>query len=99
MGVYPLWIAGRVQVVDPIPETHESYLGSHCALIHTCYRAMRHDFVVRFVFKGESHIQAWYEDDALPRDWRIELSENGWTTYQLVFPGFRLPSSWLQMDV
>jgi hypothetical protein len=32
------------------------------------------------IFKGKVHIEGWYEDDALPRDWRIEVSANGWTT-------------------
>ena len=26
------------------------------------------------------HIEGWYEDEALPEDWRIEVSDNGWTT-------------------
>lgn len=29
------------------------------------------------------HIQGWYEDQALPYDWRIEVSENGWTTDEI----------------
>ena len=28
-------------------------------------------------FKGKVHIEGWYQDDALPRDWRIEVSPNG----------------------
>lgn len=32
------------------------------------------------IFKGKVHIEGWYEDGALPDDWRIEVSENGWTT-------------------
>jgi len=40
-------------------------------------------FYAFIVFKGKSHIQAWYEDDALPHDWWIELSENEWTTDQI----------------
>ena len=41
------------------------------------------------VFKGQVHIQGWYEDGALPEDWRIEVSNNGWTTDKI---GLR----WLQ---
>ncbi|KAJ9299329.1 hypothetical protein DTO271G3_2951 [Paecilomyces variotii] len=41
------------------------------------------------IFKGKTHIQAWYEDPNLPKDWRIEVSDNGWTTDQI---GLR----WLQ---
>ena len=41
------------------------------------------------IFKGQVHIQGWYEDEALPKDWRIEVSQNGWTTDEI---GLR----WLQ---
>jgi hypothetical protein len=41
------------------------------------------------IFKGKVHIEGWYEDNALPRDWRIEVSANGWTTDEI---GLR----WLQ---
>ena len=32
------------------------------------------------IFKGKVHIEGWYQDTALPKDWRIEVSDNGWTT-------------------
>jgi len=54
-----------------------------------CINAMGWALPPCIVFKGKSHIQAWYEDNALPSDWRIELSENGWTTDQIGL-------SWLQ---
>lgn len=54
-----------------------------------CVNAMGWALPPCIVFKGKSHIQAWYEDNALPSDWRIELSENGWTTDQIGL-------SWLQ---
>ena len=41
------------------------------------------------IFKGKVHIEGWYQDEALPRDWRIEVSQNGWTTDEI---GLR----WLQ---
>jgi hypothetical protein len=41
------------------------------------------------IFKGKVHIEGWYQDTALPADWRIEVSQNGWTTDQI---GLR----WLQ---
>jgi hypothetical protein len=41
------------------------------------------------IFKGKVHIEGWYQDTALPADWRIEVSDNGWTTDQI---GLR----WLQ---
>jgi predicted HTH domain antitoxin len=41
------------------------------------------------IFKGKVHIEGWYQDMALPADWRIEVSKNGWTTDQI---GLR----WLQ---
>ena len=41
------------------------------------------------IFKGKVHIEGWYQDEELPRDWRIEVSQNGWTTDEI---GLR----WLQ---
>ena len=41
------------------------------------------------IFKGKVHIEGWYQDEALPKDWRIEVSDNGWTTDEI---GLR----WLQ---
>ncbi|BDD61273.1 hypothetical protein MAP00_009287 [Monascus purpureus] len=35
------------------------------------------------IFKGKTHVQGWYEDEDLPHDWRIEVSENGWTTDEI----------------
>jgi hypothetical protein len=35
------------------------------------------------IFKGKVHIEGWYQDMTLPADWRIEVSENGWTTDQI----------------
>jgi hypothetical protein len=34
------------------------------------------------IFKGKNHLSAWYES-AVPRGWRISVSENGWTTNEL----------------
>jgi hypothetical protein len=31
-----------------------------------------------FIFKGKNHNQSWYHDN--PKDWRIAVSDNGWTT-------------------
>ena len=35
------------------------------------------------IFKGKLHINRWYQDDALPKDWRIEVNPNGWTSDQI----------------
>jgi hypothetical protein len=35
------------------------------------------------IFKAKVHIEGWYQDTALPADWRIKVSENGWTTDQI----------------
>ena len=54
-----------------------------------CVNAMGWALPPCIVFKGKTYIQAWYEDNTSPSDWRIELSENGWTTDQIAL-------SWLQ---
>jgi hypothetical protein len=41
------------------------------------------------IFKGQVYITGWFESSNLPRDWRIEVSDNGWTTDEI---GLR----WLQ---
>ena len=35
------------------------------------------------VVKGKFHLQSWYENGQLPKDWRISTSPNGWTTNEL----------------
>ena len=32
------------------------------------------------IVAGKFHLSSWYEDSQLPEDWRISVSENGWTT-------------------
>jgi hypothetical protein len=31
------------------------------------------------IYKGRVHISAWYEEADVPRDWKVSVSENGWT--------------------
>jgi len=35
------------------------------------------------VFAGKYHLSAWYQEDNIPRDWAIAVSDNGWTTNEL----------------
>jgi len=35
------------------------------------------------VVAGKYHLSTWYEDDAIPRDWTIATSPNGWTTNEI----------------
>ena len=35
------------------------------------------------ILTGQYHLSAWYEDAAIPRDWVIAVSDNGWTTNKL----------------
>jgi hypothetical protein len=35
------------------------------------------------IFKAHHHLSAWYKEEALPHDWVIGVSENGWTTNKL----------------
>ncbi|EDN05075.1 conserved hypothetical protein [Histoplasma mississippiense (nom. inval.)] len=37
------------------------------------------------ILKGKMHQSCWYETEGLPSDWVIGVSENGWTTDQLVY--------------
>lgn len=32
------------------------------------------------IFAGKYHLSAWYQEDKIPRDWVIAISDNGWTT-------------------
>jgi len=35
------------------------------------------------IFAGQYHLSAWYEEEDIPRDWAIAVSDNGWTTNEL----------------
>jgi hypothetical protein len=35
------------------------------------------------IFAGKYHLSAWYEEEEIPRDWAIAVSDNGWTTNEL----------------
>lgn len=32
------------------------------------------------IFAGKVHLASWYRNADLPRDWKVDLSHNGWTT-------------------
>ena len=35
------------------------------------------------IYKGRVHISAWYEEADIPYDWKLSVSENGWTNNNL----------------
>jgi hypothetical protein len=35
------------------------------------------------IFAGQYHLSAWYEEEDIPRNWAIAVSDNGWTTNKL----------------
>ena len=35
------------------------------------------------IYKGRVHISAWYQEINIPRDWKLSVSENGWTNNEL----------------
>jgi hypothetical protein len=35
------------------------------------------------IYKGRVHISAWYKEADIPRDWKVSVSENGWTNNTL----------------
>ncbi|KAI1676184.1 hypothetical protein KJE20_14240, partial [Pyrenophora tritici-repentis] len=35
------------------------------------------------IYKGRVHISAWYEEAGIPYDWKLSVSENGWTNNEL----------------
>jgi len=35
------------------------------------------------IFAGQYDLSAWYEEEDIPRDWAIAVSDNGWTTNEL----------------
>jgi hypothetical protein len=48
-----------------------------------CLNAKGWSIPTCIIFNGKVHIEGWYQDYALPSDWRIEVSENGWTTDEI----------------
>jgi hypothetical protein len=37
------------------------------------------------IYKGRVHISAWYEETDIPRNWKLSVSQNGWTNNELGF--------------
>jgi hypothetical protein len=37
------------------------------------------------IYKGRVHISAWYEEKDIPHNWKLSVSENGWTNNALGF--------------
>ena len=35
------------------------------------------------IYKRRVHISAWYEEADIPYDWKLSVSENGWTNNEL----------------
>jgi hypothetical protein len=35
------------------------------------------------IYKGRVHISAWYKEALIPYDWKLSVSENGWTNNTL----------------
>ena len=35
------------------------------------------------ILAGKNHLGAWFRDNPMPRDWKLSISENGWTTNYL----------------
>jgi hypothetical protein len=35
------------------------------------------------IYKGRVHISAWYQETSIPRNWKLSVSENGWTNNAL----------------
>jgi hypothetical protein len=35
------------------------------------------------IYKRRVHISAWYEEASIPRNWKLLVSENGWTNNAL----------------
>jgi hypothetical protein len=35
------------------------------------------------IYKGGVHISAWYKEASIPRNWKVSVSENGWTNNAL----------------
>jgi hypothetical protein len=35
------------------------------------------------IYKGRVHISAWYEEEDIPHNWKLAVSENGWTNNAL----------------
>jgi hypothetical protein len=35
------------------------------------------------IYKGRIHISAWYEEANIPRNWKLSVSDNGWTNNEL----------------
>jgi hypothetical protein len=74
-------IAGRPKLLQPGPRewvTSIECINSTGFAVPPC-----------IIFKGKVHIQGWFEELALPDDWRLEVSANGWTTDEITYRWLR----------
>jgi hypothetical protein len=45
--------------------------------------AARYATLPFIIYKGRVHISAWYEEADIPHNWKLSVSENGWTNNAL----------------
>lgn len=48
-----------------------------------CINASGRAIPTTIIPKGKVYIEGWYQESRLPDDWRIEVSQNGWTTDEI----------------
>jgi hypothetical protein len=48
-----------------------------------CINACGWSIPPMMIFKGRVHMESWYQNGEIPHNWRISLSENGWTTDEI----------------
>jgi hypothetical protein len=47
---------------------------------HPVYTA-RYAIPPFIIYKGRVHISAWYMEDDITHNWKLSVSENGWTNH------------------
>ena len=67
--------AGRPRTVQPGNQ--------EWVTIIECINALGGSIPPLIIFKAVMHQAAWYEDNIIPHDWSIGVSENGWTTNEI----------------
>jgi hypothetical protein len=68
---------GRATVIEPGNRTWSTVI--------ECINASGWALPPFVILEGKVHLQYWYQQQSLPRDWTIAVSNNGWTNDKLGF--------------
>ena len=83
---YMLGVASTCKVITSVDRAKPKQLqpgNREWVTVIECVNARGWFLPPMVIFKGKVHLSAWYENNEIPRDWMLAVSDNGWTTNEL----------------